>query len=377
MNESNAPSPPDAGTPRPQRAERQGAWRWAIAVAVLLCALCAAALGLVWNTQQRVRELEQQLVKRQQDSSAQSAEARMLARTAEDTARDAAARVALVDARVTEATAQRSQLDELMQSLSRSREESVLADIETALRMAMQQSAITGSAEPLVVVLRQTDERLARQTQPRLEAVHRAARADLERLRAAALPDVATLAARLDTAIRQIDDLPLLSEARSRASGRQGAAAATLPSTSAASAAASASAAAPAAAGDSWQQRLAQQGDDYLHRIWDAARSLVRVTPIDEPEAMLLAPQQAAYLRANLKLRLLNARLALLGRQFGTAQADLRDAQLALQRYFDRSSSRVTDTVDLLRQVSTQAHQVQVPRPDATLAAIAAVSAAR
>jgi 2-dehydro-3-deoxyglucarate aldolase/4-hydroxy-2-oxoheptanedioate aldolase len=45
---------------------------------------------------------------------------------------------------------------------------------------------------------------------------------------------------------------------------------------------------------------------------------------------MLIAPEQAFFLRENLKLRLLNARLALLSRQFDTAQADLSDALAAL-----------------------------------------------
>ena len=106
-------------------------------------------------------------------------------------------------------------------------------------------------------------------------------------------------------------------------------------------------------------------------------RSLVRVTRIDQPEAMLVAPEQAFFLRENLKLRLLNARLAVLSRQFDTAQSDLRDAAAALERYFDRSSRRVVSALDLVRQVSTQARLVSVPRPDTTLAAIATASAGR
>src|SRR5205085_8136758 len=62
-------------------------------------------------------------------------------------------------------------------------------------------------------------------------------------------------------------------------------------------------------------------------RAWYEVRSLVRVTRIDHPEAMLLAPDQAFFLRENLKLRLLNARLALLARQFDSAQSDLQAAQ--------------------------------------------------
>jgi uroporphyrin-III C-methyltransferase len=101
------------------------------------------------------------------------------------------------------------------------------------------------------------------------------------------------------------------------------------------------------------------------------------VTRIDQPEAVLMAPEQAFFLRENLKLRLLNARLALLSRQFDTAQSDLRDAQAALDRYFDRSVRRVAAAGELVRQVNQQARLVTVPRPDATLAAIATASAGR
>ena len=81
--------------------------------------------------------------------------------------------------------------------------------------------------------------------------------------------------------------------------------------------------------------------------VWSSAtqsaRDLLRVSQINAPEAVLLAPDQSVFLRENLKLKLLNARLALLSRQYDTAQADLRDAVATLERYFDRSVRRVDD----------------------------------
>ena len=139
---------------------------------------------------------------------------------------------------------------------------------------------------------------------------------------------------------------------------------------------AAASAAATAAAGG-WRAELAARWDLLVTRVVEEAKSLVRVTRIDQPEAMLIAPEQAYFLRENLKLRLLNARLALLSRQFTTAQADLREVQLMLERYFDRSSRRVTTVSELVRQVSAQARGIVVPRPDETLAALAAVIAGK
>ena len=112
-------------------------------------------------------------------------------------------------------------------------------------------------------------------------------------------------------------------------------------------------------------------------QVWQEVKDLVRVTRIDNPEAMLVAPEQAFFLRENLKLRLLNARLALLSRQFDAAQSDLRDAQAALDRYFDRSSRRVVAASETVRQVMGQSRLVNTPRPDATLAAIVAASAGR
>lgn len=361
---ASAPAVPSAAASQP------GSGRWIAVGAAVLAALAAAAIVLAWNTQQRLKSLEAELVKRQQDSGSQATEARTLARQAELTAREAAAKLALLEARVAETSMQRTQLEELIQSLARSRDENVLADVDAALRVALQQSAITGSAEPLVLTLKQADERLARFNQPRLERVRRALAQDLERTRSAGVTDITVLTIRLDEVIRQVDELPLVSapERRSTARGAEVAAAA----------AASAPASAASGAGLTGLAGLiGQRWALFGTSFWQEVKGLVRVTRIDQPEAMLVAPEQAFFLRENLKLRLLNARLALLSRQFDTAQSDLRDAQLALDKYFDRSSRRVVAASELVRGVTGQARLVSVPRPDATLAAIATASAGR
>ena len=348
----------------------------------MLALVSLGALGLAWNTQQRLKAAVQEIVKRQQDAGTQSAEARLMARQAEAATRETAAKVALLEARVAETSLQRSQLEELIQSLSRSRDENVLSDVDAALRLALQQSAITGSAEPLLSALRQADERLARYQQPRMDRVRRAVLQDLDRVKAAGTVDVQSLAIRIDETVRSIDDLPLLAaidrrgaqrDAPSRAAGER--ASDTASSTSPAAAARPAASA--SAAGGPGPQWLDARLRSMLHQVWSEVRDLVRVTRVDEPEAALLAPEQAFFLRENLKLRLLNARLALLSRQFDTVQADLRDAQASLDRYFDKGSRRVELAREQLRQVAQQARQVTVPRPDATLAALATAVAGR
>lgn len=354
-----------AGTPatgpRPLGAEVPRTW---VALVAVLLLMCVVAIALAWKAEQRVGLLEQELVRRQQDSATQAAEARLVAKQAQEGARDAAAKVALIEAKVAEVAVQRSQLEDLIQSLARSRDENLLVDVEAAVRVAVQQGAIMGSAEPLVATLRQADERLQRYNQPRLEGVRRAIARDLDKVKAIGVTDIATLTIKLDEAMRMIDELPLLAAAESRPGTVR-----TEPPAPAPAASAPSGWSLPGGWRAMWRA-----GWD---RFWTEARSLVRVTRIDQPDAALLEPQHAFFLRENVKLRLLNARVALLSRQFGTAQADLLVVQTALERYFDRSSRRTASTLELVRQTLQQARQVALPRPDETLAALAAAAAGR
>ncbi len=343
---------------------------WLVAAVVLLLILALASLVVAWRAQERVKNIEQELVRRQQDSQGQVNEARLLAKQAQDTSRESAAKVALLEARVAEVAVQRGQLEDLIQSMSRSRDENLVVDVEAGIRVAQQQSTITGSAEPLLAVLKQADERLARVNQPRLEGVRRAIARDLDKVRAVGVADINSLVIKLDEAVRLVDELPLLSSAEQR-SGAATATATAAPVKTAASAVAS-----PATATD-WAKTWRDGWAAASNRVWLEAKSLIRVTRIDQPEAMLLAPEQAFFLRENLKLRLLNARLALLSRQFDTAQTDLLSAQNSIDRYFDRTARRTGLASDLVKQVAAQARQVTLPRPDDTLAALATASAGR
>ena len=368
--------------PAPTRTMLSGnAW---IVGAAAVGAISVVSLTLVLLSQQRIKTLEQELVRRQQDSQSQVIESHAMAKQAQEVAHASEAKLALLEVRVAETALQRTQLEDLIQQLSRSRDENVLADIDSAIRVSVQQSAITGSAEPMTAALRQAEERLSRMSQPRLERVRRALARDIDRVRAVSVTDIASLTIKLDEAVRLVDELPMLSQPERRAGMNNPPGASTSArgaSGAAPTVASTASAYRPTegltAAPGAWLQWLRDGWRDVSERVWAEVRSLVRVTRIDSPEAMLIAPEQAWFLRENLKLRLLNARLALLSRQFDIVQSDLRDAQAALDRYFDRSSRRVVVSADLVRQVSAQARQVALPRPDETLAAIVAVQSGR
>lgn len=340
--------------PVPPAARSVPVSRGTVVVLVLLAGGALVSSALLW---QRLATIQEQLARQSADTSASAIEARALARQAQEIARDAAARQAVMETRLSEVAMQRAQLEQLMQSLSVSRDENLLGDVESALVLAQQQTQLTGSAEPLLAALRTAEQRLQRAGQPRLARTRAAIARDIDRVKAASLVDVPGVLARLDELVRQVDDLPLANAVPHRSPLE--------PARKAASAPASAPAPVPAF----WQR--------WSDAVLQEARGLVRVSRIDQPEAALVAPEQAFFLRENLKLKLLNARLSLLARQTDVARADVVAASAALNRYFDAGARRTQAAATQLQQVQSQLRSAPLPRVDETLAALQAAGAGR
>jgi uroporphyrin-III C-methyltransferase len=315
---------------------------------LVVAALALAISGLLW---QKLSTIQEQLARQTSDSGALAVEARTLAKQAQDLARETAARQAVAEARVSEVTLQRTQLEELMQSLSRSRDENLVVDIESAIRLAQQQAQLTGSLAPLLAALKTADQRVARAAQPRLAPLQRAIARDIERMKTASVTDTPGLLAKLDDLVRQVDDLPLMN--------------------------AVALAQPPRGQPTPSQPPLLQWWERSLEVVRNEAHKLLRVSRIEQPEAVLLSPEQSFFVRENLKLKFVNARLGLLARQMESARADLASASAALNKYFDPASRKTQAAAGLLQQVQGQMKAVELPRVDETLAALATAAAGR
>jgi uroporphyrin-3 C-methyltransferase len=114
-----------------------------------------------------------------------------------------------------------------------------------------------------------------------------------------------------------------------------------------------------------------------LERFMFEARSLLRVSRIDSPEAALLAPEQGFFLRENLKLKLLNARLGLLARQNDAARADMQAVSVILKKYFDPGARKTQHAQHLLEKAQALSKGNAIPRLDGTLAALATASSGK
>lgn len=318
---------------------------WSVGLVALVAVVVS---GLLW---QKLQTIQEQLARQSADTGSQATEARAIARQAQELAMETAAKLAVTEARLSEVSLQRTQLEELMQSLSRSRDENLVVDIEAAVRLAQQQAQLTGSVDPLLAALKSAELRVTRAAQPRLTPLQRAIARDVDRIKATALADTPALLVKLDELVVLADELPMANAvplARSNDTIKRK----------------------PDETVANWWVRLGAL-------VQEEVRNLVRVSRIAEPDAALLSPEQSFFLRENLKLKLLNARLGLLSRQIESVRSDLASASVAVGRYFDASSRKTQIASALLLQVRGQLKALELPRVDETLAALATAAAGR
>jgi uroporphyrin-3 C-methyltransferase len=309
--------------PPPAMAAAPGARRSLAVTAALLLAIAAAVLaGWQWLDSRRSFSLfEHEVAKRLGEIEVLSRETRTLAAQSRESMSDVGARLGQLESRVFETQNQRMALESLYRDLSRSRDEWTLAEVEQILLVANQQLQLAGNVKAALIALETADARLARMDRPQLTAMRRLINRDIERLKAAPYVDVVGLALRLDNVMNQIDSFALAMEERP----------------------ARADSGSEPANGSFWK-RLWREGKQDL-------RDLIRIQNVAQPEVPLLSPEQAFFLRENLKLRLLGARLSLLARDDVSFKADLKASSEWLARYYDAGSKNVAAAQSTLKQL--------------------------
>jgi uroporphyrin-3 C-methyltransferase len=312
-----APAPAAAHTAMPPPPRHA----WLNPALVLAVVAVLAVMGVAWTTLARLQDMELQLARRIGEFDAAGREARNAARDANAVLSDLTARLSALENRAQEAQSQQLALAAMYQELARSQDERVVADIEQTLLLAQQQLRLAGNVRAALIALEAAEARLARLGKPQFSHLQEAIGRDIARLKLLPAADVAGINARLDVLVQNVDKLKLNTDPIPAA-----------PATP------------PAATGDRWQ-RLWQEA-------WHEVRQLVRVRRVDQPDPALLAPEQAWFLRENLKLRLLAARLAMLNRDEASFRHDLAIAQEWVQRHFHPQDALTRSMLTSLQELA-------------------------
>lgn len=333
---------------------------------VLLGVLLAAQ---TWSTHNKMGKLRQEMALRLQKGDSSNAETGTLVRAVQETSRELQIKVALLESKQLESQSQQLALEQLYQDLSKNRDEWALTEIEQVLSTASQQLQLAGNVSGALIALQNADRSLSRSDKPQFITIRRAIAKDIEKLKALPSVDSVGVALRLDNVIAQIDALPMLSDETP-----------TLPAPAEKKPRAKAKPVLDKngkplpveepAEPNPWLLALQNTWTGWSTEMWTDVRQLIRVRSVETPDALMLSPSQAYFLRENLKLRLLNARMALLSRNETAFRADLIAAQEALVKYFDVRAKNTQTVQALLRQVQTSNLAIEMPTLSDSLNAV-------
>lgn len=332
---TDTPAAPTATEPRPSRK---------VSVALVVAIAALGVSGWQWfDSRQQLGAMQVELASK----LAESGGATQATKSAQEQGRQAleqlSARLALTEARVTESAGQYATLQGMYAELTRNREDWQLAEIEHALTIASQQLDLAGNVPATISALEAVDAKLAGLDKAQFVPLRRAVGQDLEKLKALPFVDTIGLTVKIDGLLAAVDTLPLVVDGHRVEPAPQ-------------------TAAAPAApAGHRWQTLGAE--------LWHEFSQLIRIRRMDKPDALLLSPDQAFFLRENLKLRLLNARLALLQRDDKGFHAALEQARGYASQYFDNQAGPTQRWQAALKDVAGATVALDLPNLSQSLKA--------
>jgi uroporphyrin-3 C-methyltransferase len=302
-----------------------------------------AVMAWQWyDTRNQIGDLQHELAKRLADADALGKETRHLAAEGTEAGRRLDTKLSLLEAKLAESQSQQVALEALYQELTRTRDEATLEEVEQLLLIANQQLQLASNVKAALIAMQEADARLQRIDRPQLAPLRKILSKDMDVLKSAPYLDTVGISLRLDNLAAAVDALPLAMELRppeSRATEHQ------MPE-----------------AENVWLR--------FARETWEDMKRLVRIQHVDKPDIPLLSPSQAYFLRENLKLRLLSARLALLARDGASFKADL-DASLDwIGRYYESKSRPVVNMLEALNELRASEVGIELPRISASLDAV-------
>ncbi len=306
--------------------------------------LLVLVIVFVWqwlDGKQQLNQIQQILAQRLAEVDGNSKANQTLTLQSQEVVRELGGKLSLLESKYAETQSQRSALEALYQDLSRSRDQMVLAEVEQLLLIAGQQLQLASNVKAALIAMQQADSRLQRLNREALSGLRSAINSDMDKLRVLPDLDVSSINSRLDSLIAIVNRLPLVQDVHTSREKPV---------------------AAVASADSAWKK--------LLNEIWQDARELVRIENTHKNELPLLSPTQTFFLRENLKLRLLSARLALLARDEASFKYDIKAAQDWIKLYFDGKAADSAQALNTLQKLSASHIKIELPDVSGSLEAV-------
>ncbi|CAH1385515.1 uroporphyrinogen-III C-methyltransferase [Candidatus Nitrotoga sp. M5] len=315
-------------------------------ISIMRIVLAAVLILFLWqwfDTHRRVNGMQQDLARRLAKMDDNNKANQLLTTQMRESMRELSAKVGVLETYAAEAQNHRAAQESLYQDLSGSRDETALAEVEQLLLIAGQQLQLSANVKTALIAMQQADDRLKRMDRAALKGLRKIINRDIDKLRTLPDVDVPDIKFRLDNLIADVGTLQLIQDNTHVPQEKN---IATI---------------APVSNEAAWRR--------LLREVWEDMSRLVRIENTQKLELPLLPPTQAFFLRENLKLRLLSARLSLLSYDERSFKHDLQLAQEWIVRYFDVKSTSGALAVTTLQKLQESSINIELPDVSASLEA--------
>ncbi len=307
--------------------------------------LLVLAVVFVWqwfDAHSSINQLQQEVARRMTEVEGGNKANQTLVAQNQELVRELGGKLSVLENKFAETQAQRAALEALYQEMSSSRDQTALAEVEQMLLIAGQQLQLSANVKAALIAMQDAQARLKRMDRPGLGELGKRLNRDIERLRALPSINVPAISQQLDKLIIAADTLPLEQDGRPQAE--------------------TALVEQKLEGGSAWQR--------FWQEVWQEVRGLVRIENTQQKEMPLLSPDQTFFLRENLKLRLLTARLALQSHDEASFRRELKTAQIWVKRYFNSQSNEATQTLSDLQTLIVSDISIDVPDISDSLEAV-------
>jgi uroporphyrin-3 C-methyltransferase len=335
--------------------ERSGNGKSGLFLGLFVAVLALGLAGWQWlEMHNRLSETRQEIAKRLSENDTAAGESRTQAKRALEGVEALQGRLIELETRLAESRSQQEALQSLYQNLDLKQNdgESILTAIEQDVTLASQHLQLAGNIHGAIAALEAADTRLADDGRSQFIGLRKVLTRDLERLRALPQPDFTDVYLRLESVIEAIDTWSPALVGRLDAPD---AANSSLP--------------------ESTPPEFPMLSLEYWQalglKLWKEMRALVRIQRSDRAALpVLLPPNQEFFLRENIRLRLLNARLVLFSRDQQIFRKELEHAGIWIERYFDANEKSVQNALQTLRQLMDREIRVDLPNLNESLSAV-------
>ncbi|MEZ0317224.1 MAG: uroporphyrinogen-III C-methyltransferase, partial [Methylophilaceae bacterium] len=308
--------------------------KYSLFIQVALALALTAFVIVAWqwiNTRHQIKQLEKTLAEKLEVFNEKNQQTLALAKNADERSSDTVARTSLLEQKIDESRDQQEALQNLYLELANNREERVISEVEQLMVIANQQLQLAGNIKPALLALQTADTRLQQLDTSQVIQLRKVLAQDIQKLQSLPLVDIVGMSLKLESLTESVDSLPLVSDRHPKSNA----------------------AFAPDWDSNPWR-RLAQE-------VWQDLKGMIRLERLDRREPPLLAPDQTFFLRENIKLHLLTARIALLQHDEATYRADLTATEEWLKGHFDLREETTRNALHVIKELSDSAIVIQMP----------------